>query len=438
MPMIMTMISGMYAVDKLLLPDRLRASVLRDAEAEPPCPSSDKFFPPPAALLTSSRFAQVRGAMSTNPVSFPPNSVMPEAYAISQPIADPAAVNDMLDDALCAFYTKCGTVKARPTPLAFAAEDRRATISERAAGMMARDSESPDYVQQLRGRLFLKTTLTRAALSNPILSVLEPAVRNLLVDTLSGVRAMILEAKSEGIPYSVGTATYLYALIDAIALEPRGQDIMDKWVAANLVPVMLALANMPAIRPRCHSAVDRTEEHSTVKYETRAQHASHAPARRDKGVKYEGPRHRDRRPRHGNVKKTTVTVHIHFHAPYPISRALGPSDQAPAAHRAQLPAARFRPARVPALRERGVSFGGSQAYTLAGPSTSVAAPTCATEPAEDLTAPATLYAASIRNPLAMLPAFHNFVDGLEWIPGDFVASTPTVKIYRGAAPLRLP
>ena len=59
---------------------------------------------------------------------------------------------------------------------------------------------------------------------------------------------MILEAKSEGIPYSVGTATYLYALIDAIALEPRGQDIMDKWVAANLVPVMLALANMPAIR----------------------------------------------------------------------------------------------------------------------------------------------------------------------------------------------
>ena len=43
---------------------------------------------------------------------------------------------------------------------------------------MARDSESPDYVQQLRGRLFLKTTLTRAALSNTILSVLEPAVRN--------------------------------------------------------------------------------------------------------------------------------------------------------------------------------------------------------------------------------------------------------------------
>ena len=114
--------------------------------------------------------------MSTNPVSFPPNSVMPEAYAISQPIADPAAVNDMLDDALCAFYTKCGTVKARPTPLAFAAGDRRAIISERAAGMMARDS--PDYVQQLRGRLFLKTTLTRAALSNPILSALKPAVRN--------------------------------------------------------------------------------------------------------------------------------------------------------------------------------------------------------------------------------------------------------------------
>ena len=76
----------------------------------------------------------------------------------------------------------------------------------------------------------------------------------LLVDTLSGVRAMILEAKSEGIPYSVGTATYLYALIDAIALEPRGQDVMDKWVAANLVPVMLALANMPAIRCRPSSS----------------------------------------------------------------------------------------------------------------------------------------------------------------------------------------
>ena len=116
--------------------------------------------------------------MSTNPASFLPNPAMPDAYAISQPIADPEAVNDMLDDALCTFYAKRGTVKERPTPLAFAAEDRRATISERAAGMMARDSESPDYVQQLRGRLFLKTTLTRAALSNPILNALKPAVRN--------------------------------------------------------------------------------------------------------------------------------------------------------------------------------------------------------------------------------------------------------------------
>ncbi|KAL1718043.1 hypothetical protein EV715DRAFT_291757 [Schizophyllum commune] len=373
--------------------------------------------------------------MSTNPASFPPNSAMPDAYAISQPIADPAAVNNMLDDALCAFYTKRGTVKERPTPLAFAAEDRRATISERAAGMMARDSESPDYVQQLRGRLFLKTTLTRAALSNPILRALKPAVRNLLVDTLSGVRAMILEAKSEGIPYSVGTATYLYALIDAIALEPRGQDIMDKWVAANLVPVMLALANIPAIRRWCDSAVDKTNRQPSAKYETRAQHSGHASARREKRTKYESPRSRDRRPRHGNSKKTTVTVHIHFHTPYPISRALGPGDQAPAAHRAQLPAARFGPVRAAADRKREVSSGGRRAYTLAGPSTSVVVPTPATE---GLNAPATLYAESIRNPLAMLPAFHNFVEGLERIPGDFVASTPTVKIYHGAAPLRLP
>ncbi|KAL1677981.1 hypothetical protein EV122DRAFT_278612 [Schizophyllum commune] len=374
--------------------------------------------------------------MSTSPASFPPNSAMHEAYAIFQPIADPAGVNDMLDDALCAFYAKRGTFKERPTPLAFAAGDRRAIISERAAGMMARDS--PDYVQQLRGRLFLKTTLTRAALSNPVLSALKPAVRILLVDTLSGVRAMILEAKSEGIPYSVGTATYLYALIDAIALEPRGQDIMDKWVAANLVPVMLALANMPEIRSSYHSTVDKTAIHPSFKYETRAQHAGHAPARRDKRVKYEGSRNHERRTRHGHNKKTIVNVHIHFHAPYPISRALGPGDQAPAAHRAQLPAARFRPARAPALRERGVSFGGSQAYTLAGPSTSVVVPTLATEPVEGFTAPATLYADSIRGPLAIPPASYNLVEGLERIPGDFVASTPTVKIYHGAAPLRLP
>ncbi|KAL1665217.1 hypothetical protein GGF50DRAFT_114398 [Schizophyllum commune] len=212
--------------------------------------------------------------MSTNLASFPPNSAMPDAYAISQPIADPAAVNDMLDDALCAFYAKRGIVKERPTPLVFAAEDRRATISA-----------------------------------------------------------------------------------------------------------------------------------ST---------------------------------RHGNGKKTTVTVHIHFHAPYPISRALGPGGQAPAVHRAQVPAARSRPARAAAVRKREVSSGRRQAYTLAGPSTSVAVPTCATGPAEDLTAPATLYAESIRSPLAMLPAFHNVVEGFERIPWDFVASTPKVKIYHGAAPLRLP
>ncbi|KAL1695747.1 hypothetical protein GGG16DRAFT_108921 [Schizophyllum commune] len=376
--------------------------------------------------------------MSTSPVSFPPNSAIPDAFAIVQPIANPAAVTDMLDDALCAFYAKRGVVKERPTPLAFAAEDRRAIISERAAGMMARDSESPDYVQQLRGRLFLKTTLTRAALSSPILSALKPAVRNLLVDTLSGVRAMILEAKSEGIPYSVGTATYLYALIDAIALEPRGQDIMDKWVAANLVPVMLALANMPPIRRWCHSAVDKTDIHTSVMYETRAQPAGHAPARRGKGAKYEGPRHRDRRTRRGSGKKTTVTVHIHFHAPYPISHVSTAGDQAHSVQRAQLPAAPLRPARAAAVKKRAASSGGKQDRTIAGPSTSVAVPTPATKPTEDLTARAALYAESTRSPLAIVFASNNLAEGLVRIDGDSAAPTPMVKNYHGAVPLRLP
>ncbi|KAL1726245.1 hypothetical protein EV714DRAFT_276714 [Schizophyllum commune] len=376
--------------------------------------------------------------MSTTPASFLPNSAMPNAYAISQSIADPAAVNDMLDDALRTFYAKRGTVKERPTPLAFAAEHRCATISERAAGIMARDSESPDYVQQLRGRLFLKTTLTRAALSSPILSALKPAVRNLLVDTLSGVRAMILEAKSEGIPYSVGTATYLYALIDAIALEPHGQDIMDKWVAANLVPVMLALANIPTIRRWCDSAVDKTDRQPSVKYETRAQHAGHASARREKRTKYESPRNRDRRPKRGNGKKTTVTVHIHFHAPYPISHVSTAGDQAHSVQRAQLPAAPLRPARAAAVRKRAASSGGKQAHTLAGPSTSVAVPTPATKPTEDRTAPATLYAESTRSPLAIVFASNNLAEGLVRIHGNSTAPTPMVKNYHGTVPLRLP
>ncbi|KAI5829191.1 hypothetical protein K523DRAFT_416971 [Schizophyllum commune Tattone D] len=163
----MTIISRMYTADKVLLPDCLLDLPSFGARRlSLPALSSDELFPPPTASPhpLSSRLERVHAAVSTNLASFPPNSAMPDAYAISQPIADPAAVNDMLDDALCAFYAKRGTVKERPTPLAFAAEDRRATISERAAGMMARDSESPDYVQQLRGHLFLRTTLTRAAL----------------------------------------------------------------------------------------------------------------------------------------------------------------------------------------------------------------------------------------------------------------------------------
>ncbi|KAI4520575.1 hypothetical protein K525DRAFT_270658 [Schizophyllum commune Loenen D] len=177
---------------------------------------------------------------------------MPDTRDIPQPITDTARVTPMLYSALSTYYAHLDASRKRRTPLAFGHRDRRARIVEKTTLLLAQEDMTLTPVRG-RGRQELEAALKRAAFTIPYLRASPPAVLQAVVDSLSSPDAVALEVRSYrlGVPGqgSKDPTTALYALITAITYAPRGQAILDAWVAENLVPVMKVIMHIPATLP---------------------------------------------------------------------------------------------------------------------------------------------------------------------------------------------
>ncbi|KAL1704827.1 hypothetical protein EV121DRAFT_290997 [Schizophyllum commune] len=177
---------------------------------------------------------------------------MPDTRDMSQPITDTARATPMLYDALLTHYARLDASRKRRTPLAFGPRDRRAGIVEKTTLLLAQEDMTLTPVRG-RGRQELEAALKRAAFTIPYLRASPPAVLQAVVDSLSSPDAVALEVRSYrlGVPGqgSKDPTTALYALITAITYAPRGQAILDAWVAENLVPVIKVIMHIPATLP---------------------------------------------------------------------------------------------------------------------------------------------------------------------------------------------
>ncbi|KAI5822631.1 hypothetical protein K523DRAFT_421931 [Schizophyllum commune Tattone D] len=177
---------------------------------------------------------------------------MSDTRDTSRPITDMARATPMLYDALLTHYARLDASRKRRTPLAFGPRDRRAGIVEKTTLLLAQEDMTLTPVRG-RGRQELEAALKRAAFTIPYLRASPPAVLQAVVDSLSSPDAVALEVRSYrlGVPGqgSKDPTTALYALITAITYAPRGQAILDAWVAENLVPVMKVIMHIPATLP---------------------------------------------------------------------------------------------------------------------------------------------------------------------------------------------
>ncbi|KAL1726243.1 hypothetical protein EV714DRAFT_276712 [Schizophyllum commune] len=177
---------------------------------------------------------------------------MTDARDISHPITDTARVTNMLYDALFLHHSRLDASRKRRTPLAFAPRGRRAGIVEKTTLLLAQEDMTLTPVRG-RGRQELEAALKRAAFTIPYLRASPPAVLQAVVDNLSTPDAVALEARSyrREVPGQGGAdpTTALHALITAITYAPRGQAILDAWVAENLVPAMKVIMHIPATLP---------------------------------------------------------------------------------------------------------------------------------------------------------------------------------------------
>ncbi|KAL1677979.1 hypothetical protein EV122DRAFT_252228 [Schizophyllum commune] len=205
-------------------------------------------------------WASPPGASSSPP--FWPSSQQ-DTRDMSQPITDTARVTPMLYSALLTYYAHLDASRKRRTPLAFTPRIRRAGIMQKTSLLLAQEDMTLTPVRG-RGRQELEAALKRAAFTIPYLRASPPAVLQAVVDSLSSPDAVALEARSyrREVPGqgSEDPTIALYALITAITYAPRGQAILDAWVAENLVPVMKVIMHIPATLPVVLSTLAHAQE----------------------------------------------------------------------------------------------------------------------------------------------------------------------------------
>ncbi|KAL1741920.1 hypothetical protein HDZ31DRAFT_75848 [Schizophyllum fasciatum] len=159
------------------------------------------------------------------------------------------------------FFQGCGVLFKRRSPLHYVERGRHPVIVQRTTATVKGQNE-PDIA--LRGSLALEAALTRASLA--LEYPFQSSIREFVVNKLSSAEIIGLEARSHAhvVCEDADPATALYALIDAIALEPLGGSILDQWVANNFAPIMQDVVHIPSIWTAYTAALKQGHAELTV------------------------------------------------------------------------------------------------------------------------------------------------------------------------------